>query len=459
MDASVFFGPQGPRQLLELYQTDRLMIEQLVGTQACTNIASRRFVLGRVLGEGNFGTAFLVRVAGVDPPVEFVAKRVTVRENEDILYEVPHDAALGELAKLVAARGGVPEGLIVARNGGDRDRIVREGEDLRVPDSVGECKRKTDTAYESNVDGAPQVAPKGSFVCSSEPYVEFLIALVVSQLSPGFPMTFSFAVCPSPPKGLNYSPIHEYIFMERLDGTMVDALRGKTPYEWVPNHRRRGLSVFAQRASDLAQVLFAMCQYQRLEISHNDLHDGNIFFTRLTKKSRLGGRKLAGYDYLEFDMGDGCSFYLPRGDRLIKLGDWGLAAKFSPPRVQSLANWDVVPNVFRPNFDLLCVLKVFLDVEDELVEDRKVARSDSIRPQLVDMLTYCLGMSVEDLGSPRFADLWQPKTLSWRPKVELLDTFPAFTAEDILRTRDFFGELYERPAGKILVVGRLGPGT
>ena len=87
--------------------------------------------------------------------------------------------------------------------------------------------------------------------------------------------------------------------------------------------------------SSVVQLLFSIAFYQtKWSISHNDLHVDNIFVEYVTKETEFNGKKLIEADYYHYKVGDK-DFYIPISPVIVKIGDVGLAEKYSEPMIIS----------------------------------------------------------------------------------------------------------------------------
>ena len=444
---------QNAPEALAAYDSGASYVGVLTDTPgACRAIEDGGLVLGQVLGKGLSGTAVLAHVRGSRPPVEFVAKQLVMDEAGDEDTQVLTESSTLEAeAQNRARQFGIPAQLIVDRNGGDPGRALKRGDVVHVPRMAIDCRMWEPFSYQSNVDGATVDVPVGSLLCYNEVFSEFLISLLVARLLDssggvfciGFPRTLGFATCPQARlRSDNFVPIYEYVFMEKLSGTLRGLLGS---FLDQPGLHRMELPW-------LVQILGAICVYNNVyEISHNDLHADNVFFTEVRRDTEWNGHRLMDYDYLEYRLGE-TSLYVPRGDRVMKLGDWGLAAKFSAPMVMSQtvvadAYSGTVPNVYCPAYDVVVLLKWVHDLRDfqQTHETWTAVRA---------LLRHCVGVS--SLDDPRFTSLFSRS--GFRPDLARLAEAPLkdVTAEALLLDERFFADYRTRPEqGQILLVCEL----
>ena len=187
--------------------------------------------------------------------------------------------------------------------------------------------------------------PKGSYVCENDTYIEYVIGLLcatlVSKLKcANFLDVFGFSMCSQSSK-LITPKLFDYTFMERIDYPVIDLYRkGKvTATESVVD-------------SIYIQTVFAICAMQRiLGVQHNDLHLGNVFLIDLRKVGwpiMYNGRDLRYVEYFEYEI-DHTKVYVKNEGLLVKIGDFGLAAKYSSPIISTKTFPFPIPN-FRDDY-------------------------------------------------------------------------------------------------------------
>lgn len=216
--------------------------------------------------------------------------------------------------------------------------------------------------------------PKGSYVCASSTYTEYIIASILSNevAASGvenFLKILGFSMCATVSGGheLNTphaqrvvkelyegSPVfYDYTFMERVDGTIVDMKRAGIARE----------SADLLIANVCVQVLFAMSFMQRKHIiQHNDLHLNNIGFlnvpTGSTRSPRSG--KKEGPTHFSYTI-DGETVVIPNLGYIAKILDFGLSAKYSSPVVANALTVDgrdrtIIPMWRDDSYDLIAFL-------------------------------------------------------------------------------------------------------
>lgn len=215
--------------------------------------------------------------------------------------------------------------------------------------------------------------PKGSYLCK-ETVSEYIIGLMMGSLArngscPHFFEMFSLFACEeniytttkdNEPKA--YWPIRQYTLMEKLDGSIQDTSNCLSPKifdNFIGNKRNYAMD------SMYVQTLFAIAMYQeKLKISHNDLHTGNVFIQHVDEGTTFKSQKLFNADWFHYRV-KGKDIFVPYCAMLAKIGDFGLAVKYKFKEYPMVGNaWIVdtggynedtgvrfAPNVFMPSYD------------------------------------------------------------------------------------------------------------
>ena len=130
--------------------------------------------------------------------------------------------------------------------------------------------------------------------------------------------------------------------------------------------------------NSMVQVLFAIAYYQtKWKISHNDLHSNNIFVEYVNEETTYKGEKLINADYYHYKVGSK-DFYIHASPVIVKIGDYGLAEKYSEPVIISeysycdgneimackhAGGWETIPPEYIPQYDsFVAVSSVFDDI-------------------------------------------------------------------------------------------------
>lgn len=185
--------------------------------------------------------------------------------------------------------------------------------------------------------------PKGSYLCGPESYSENLIAVLCSQFVESgecinFIHTFDISMCPTLPPADEALEIKQYIFMEKITGTLnkvIDKYATKVDKKTMT---KEAFDDFMR--SIFVQVLFGLCTMQQTHsIQHNDLHTGNVMYQTITNQIKYDGKKVSECSDMEYHIVDTrgrvSSIYLPitKDSVIAKIGDFGYSVKFSEPIV------------------------------------------------------------------------------------------------------------------------------
>ncbi len=198
--------------------------------------------------------------------------------------------------------------------------------------------------------------PKGSYLCKDEIFNEYVISVYVGQLYRTgqcihFFNVYSFFACN------NDGSFPQYILMDKLDGSLRDnkACLSLTKFNLFkhPDDIKDSLYV---------QTLFAIATYQKIfQISHNDLHQDNVFIDCITKDTMFNGQTLYDAKWFHYTI-NGKDIYIRASPGLVKIGDWGFSIKYSTPIIGDLQTFESgydygkgpwLSNQYLPSYDSL----------------------------------------------------------------------------------------------------------
>jgi hypothetical protein len=173
---------------------------------------------------------------------------------------------------------------------------------------------------------------------------------------------------------------------------------------------------------------------QSEKIMHNDVHQDNIFISKVTNDTKFNGERLVDYDYFIYKIGS-VEIYTPRTKFIAKIGDWGYACKYSEPKVLNL---DILKSsIKRPTFYSAAYDVVFFC---SMIYDMSPS---SFMKRITKWITHSDDFSnVEDIDH--------------RPYIDLLTTkLQHASAEALLTNVVTMGSYLTKPEGKGIVVAML----
>ena len=324
-------------------------------------------------------------------------------------------------------------------NGGNADRVLRQGDSIILPSFAQECLTTTTTTFPNVADSNKTVRfPLGSYICQENSYSEYVNSLLAGELirrgiSINFINTFNFATCyrSKPPKSYikrieekdeNYVEsktehpdiedrlVVQYTFMEKIDGDLKNIIEKKQTSK-------------AEAEVLFVQILHAIAVYQaNYKLQHGDLHLGNVFYSNVTENLMWHDQHVEDAKYFSYKIGD-TVLYLPAIKYIAKIADWGLSVKYSKPIVgdkttlrngydQRDGDGPWIPNFYNETYDLLYVFgamfdeypnsKFFIAIGDWLIDDitelPNYRHSSNDRPILSKLLEApLLGKTAADL--------------------------------------------------------------
>ncbi len=203
--------------------------------------------------------------------------------------------------------------------------------------------------------------PTGSYLCDTNVYSEYVIGVYMGKLYRdrvciNFFDVYSMFTCLNNKK--NPNNFFQYIIMDKIDGDLSSCQRcadsqlfvGKNPFDLID-------SIYVQTLIAIA------CYQKKYQISHNDLHTGNVFLEYVTKDTEFNGQKLFDAQWFHYIV-NGQNIYLPATDVIVKIGDFGLSVKYSTPIIgdkyvfetgydQGDGNGPWIPNIYMQAYDSL----------------------------------------------------------------------------------------------------------
>ena len=300
------------------------------------------------------------------------------------------------------------------------------------------CLTDYEKDYEKNDEGGGIVSvPEQGYVCESETYSEYIIGVLVGELYRkkeciNFIDTFDFATCKKP---ISY----QYVFMEQIDADL------QSIHSAALGTIKNGMSI-------VIQILFAIAMYQtKYKLVHNDLHLGNVFIEYITPTTTFDGNTLADADYFYYEIGDE-KIYLPYSPYIVKIGDWGMACKYSDPMVLNEAVIDdnfggSMPNFYTVNYDSIFALSMCIGyaTEDEEMHNvfAELLTGKTSQDSAIDSKVY-----TEYINDDITEGLGRPKSYMWTDGEVLSPGVLLATGKSLDKYR-------KKPAGKGVRIGTL----
>lgn len=246
----------------------------------------------------------------------------------------------------------------------------------------------------SQTGGDIVTVPVGSYLCGTNAYSEYVIGVYMGYLYRKFTCINFFDVhsmftCPNDTGGVG--GFFQYILMDKIDGDLSGCKRCTDTNLFVPSIKSHA-NKFTLIDSIYVQTLIAIACYQKkYEISHNDLHPGNVFLEYVTKDTEYNGQKLHDADWFHYIVG-GKNIYLPATDIIVKIGDFGLSVKYSDPIVgdkevfetgydQYDGNGPWIPNVYMKCYDSFFFTCAY----------SRTINADMASTELSPLIVECLG--------------------------------------------------------------------
>jgi serine/threonine protein kinase len=339
-----------------------------------------------------------------------------------------------------------------------------------IPTFVKGCKLKKIVKYERFDSRGQTIFNAGDQVCppmTSEFGISILAgSLYRSRRSINFLDVFYFATCKDEII-TDLSVANQYTFMERITASLRKSISCLCEQNLNKNVSAFFLAdpVSSERAmnSVVVQIIHAIYTYQSVyQVVHGDLHDDNVFFEFLTPDTEWNGEKLLEADYYEYKVdspgilgSDTQSIYIPGGREcpfIIKIGDWGLACKYSSPKIanqdtmfsgydQLDGNGPWLPNWYNEMYDMYFIMSILytLNPSNEFI---------------ASIMSWMLDVPPGIPDAIRGASIIGPTS---RPIISRLDTpeFAGVTPQNLLLDPIIMKEFHKVPptGSKIILLG------
>lgn len=363
-------------------------------------------VIGKSLGKGKYGEAFLVTIKSKGPKEYAVKKSVA---NIKIITLKTNTTAHN-----LSKKYNINLRSLLSIN--DSKLEYYQGETVRIPIYSRACLLKEDRQFPEIMNATP-ILKKGSIVCTDESYTEYAIGILCAELYRQhicihFLDIYSFAVCTD-----SINNVYQYTFMEKINSTLEELLENVDLDE-------------PEIEIIIIQTLFAIATYQRkLKLQHNDLSIKNVFIENV--KTQKFNNQPINVDKFAYKI-DSTVIVTQSLPYIIKIGDFGMSLKYSKPMIGWKKSWEGnktynVPNWYSPSYDVLFFLGNMFDILDlEFVNN---------------CIAWAFGMPI---GSTKDDILNNSSYFLGRPPLETLNNYDFFTAENILKNNSLMG-FYHKP--------------
>ncbi len=309
-----------------------------------------------------------------------------------------------------------------------------EGINVVIPQTPEHHQCLTDEDMEvRRLDGkGVTVLKSGSYLCSDETYSEFVNASLVSSLLEygliNFIKVYGFAICLDPkmrrmsPEFTMKLPAHQYIFMEKVDGTFAEYAEKMDEEDFI---------------SCTIQLLFSISAYQEMfSISHNDLHGENILVQIIDEDSPYFR-----YEYFSYSV-FGREIFFPRGKYVVKIGDFGFSIKWKVPVVGKRDFFEgedelvEMPNWYSRIYDLAYSLDSIKFIIEEIA-----------KKEVPEFLTNIIDYTMRGEKNFFYGD-------DWRPKISKLEKLKDMNSTKVLLSAPM-EKYYAHPDANIAAIGIL----
>lgn len=452
----IFF--EGREELMRVIQSNEPIIKYLsnVDNPVCPLLGSEiKFV--KELGKGKMGVVF-----EIDFPDRgtrrYVAKKAQVPIMSFVIEPAPRSGRQPVTFQDLQEKHGIFSKVIIEYNQLSANPTDAITQDVIIPIFKKGCiLRKDLTLPKLSGTGIVKFQPKDK-ICETT-YTEFMIALLVGELyrsgtSINFLDTFYFATCI---EGHRLRNVQQYTFMEQIDRSLKNTIGCITEIDRKgdknPNYRPEVVE------SILIQILHAISEYQEnYKIVHGDLHDDNVFLEYVRDTTTWNGELVLEADYYQYKV-KGTDLYVLGGREcpfIVKIGDWGIACKYSTPRIiettvghtgydQMDGNGPWLPNFYTTAYDVLYIINILDDLNPS---------NEFIQGILAWIYKLPAGSSIADLHTAH-NKIFNAGT--GRPKLDLLETsLSHVSALAILSNKDLMGKYMQTPTtGKSILFGKI----
>jgi len=370
---NLFFN--GREEFLKVLRANESIVKNLsnVKNPVCPLVGTS-ITLNKQLGKGKYGAVFEIDFPDKGQR-KYVAKKAQVDQDLFVTYMPPPDGFgfFNTTFEDLEKRHQVAAKVIIDYNGLKAVPTDKVTAPVVIPLFKRGCNvRRKEEIERFDGKGVTTFQP-GDYICEAA-YTEFVIAVLVGEIyrsgqSINFLDTFYFASCIT---GNSLRDVTQYTFMEKIDRSLRKTLLCITEND---NKQNKNLEYREDIANCvLIQIIHAIGVYQETyKIVHGDLHDDNVFLEIVTEDTLWKGQKVLDVDYYHYVV-KGENLYLPGGKWcpiIVKIGDWGLACKYSSPKIaqtntirdgydQLDGRGPLLPNFYTQSYDVFYVTDMML---------------------------------------------------------------------------------------------------
>lgn len=428
--------------------TDPSPVCPLIGTDV---------ILGELIGKGNYGEVFSIDFPGRGNR-EYAVKKAKSFAAVFTNYSSQTFLDLERMYRIKAEK-------IISYNGLNTKNVKPSyvvPKKTLIPTFMGSCRLQISRDFVRLDKKGFIKFDKGDHLCPVE-NSEFAISLLTGSLyragrSINFLDVFYFASCKD--KVItDGSVVNQYTFMERIKSSLRKSVGCicEKGHDGVETSFFATNAIATKRAMNgvVIQIIHAIYLMQlNYKIVHGDLHDDNVFFEFLTADTEWNGQKLLDADYYEYRV-KGKSLYVPGGKEcpfIIKIGDWGLACKYSSPKIANmetittgydqldgLGPW--LPNFYNEVYDMYFIMDILYKLNPS---------NDFISDIMSWMLDVPPGIPNAIIGASIISSTGRPSiTKISSPEFERVSPCNLLLADDVMR------EFYKVPpmGSKIILLG------
>jgi len=406
-------------ETLRIYNSGEALVKQLTAVSPlCASIGTDIKIDAKPIAEGHYGSVSDVIFPGAKKG-QYVIKSFFDTDLETLRVKPPQS-----LEKIVKEQKDYDPHLLMDLNVSPRGPTAIV-ENIVMPKFALQCSPKKKYKIKSNVSKKSTTLTKPYYLCPTGSIPEYVLSLLVANLYRDgtcvhFIDTVDLLTC------VEAGSPKQYTIMEKVDNTLLKIIECALHEEMV--------------ACLLIQILFAVACYQhRYQISHNDLHYNNVLIKYVTPDTEWNGQKLADASYHHYHI-LGTDLYIPAIPVLVKIADFGLGVKWSPPVIGDeyyATVSDYIPHEFVPQYDSLYITFII----------RRVSKTPSFFVRTVQKAS---------IGDGTIAYIDNITSDGTRPSVTHVGKYADAAAVKLLTNTTLMAAYTQKPAaGKIVTLGRL----